>query len=248
MGLVDPSARRLVAVAKVPLGVLSRQAIAHEADILARLEREKPDIAPRLLYVNNETGVAVQEAMGGMPTARKLSLAHVDWLLNMAIPGETISLKEYAEGLAERISKLDDNHQEPCDALVSMLSGINASSILPVVWVHGDFAPWNLKRGQDGAITAVDWEMSFPKGLPLFDLVYFGSIQAFLFKEKRIVPASMKALLRQYLDNLGIDPGISQTLILTCLIEDWLRCHKKGNHQRAFFLFRHLRMELEKRT
>ena len=125
----------------------------------------------------------------------------------------------------------------------AITSGIDAYSTPPAVWVHGDFAPWNLTLRRNGDIAAVDWEAAVPKGLPLFDLIYFGSIQAFLFGQKRIVSASMKPLLRRYLDRLGIDPGILRTLVFLCLAEDWLRCHEAGDVERAAFLIRHLRAE-----
>jgi len=242
-GLVDADERRVASVAKVPIGPQARHAIIHEADVLVRLEKEKPGIAPRLLFVNRETGIATQVIIEGRPSARNLTLAHINWLLNLAVPAEIISLREYARNLAQQIVELDGVDKGTRDVLSGITYGIDAHSTVPAVWVHGDFAPWNLKLRQEGTIAAVDWEHAFPNGLPLFDLVYFGSIQAFLFGERRIVSASMEPLLRRYLDRLGIDPGIFRTLFCTCLAEDWLRCHKEGNFQRASFLFRHLRRE-----
>ena len=242
-GLIDSHARRVVSVAKAPLGPGAGPAIIHEADILERLTEQKPGIAPRLLFVDKQTGIATQDVIEGGTSARNLTPAHIDWLVGLAVPGESLSLGEYARKLAERITARVDADDPAGDVLAGITSGIDADSALPAVWVHGDFAPWNLKLRQDGALAAVDWEAAYPGGLPLFDLVYFGSIQAFLFGRKQIIPASMKPLLGGYLDRLGIDPAVLRTLVSICLAEDWLRCHEAGDVERAAFLIRHLRAE-----
>ena len=245
VGLVDRQTHCITTVAKVPLGSDSRRAIAHEADILERLDEEKPGLAPRTLFMNYTTGATLQDALDGEPTSRKLTQTHIKWLLKLVNTEETFSLRKYAQGLAEQIGGYKDIDRGTIDALLCMLSEIDASWHLPSVWVHGDFAPWNLVKRQGGSIAALDWENALPRGLPLFDLIYFISIQAFLFGERRIISAPMKPMLRHYLDCLGIDPGVFRKLFLMCLVEDWLRCNDAGNRQRALFLFRHLRKESE---
>lgn len=42
-----------------------------------------------------------------------------------------------------------------------------------IVYQHGDFAPWNLLRGRDGTLRAVDWEYGSPSGFPWADLAYY---------------------------------------------------------------------------
>ena len=43
----------------------------------------------------------------------------------------------------------------------------------PVVFRHGDLAPWNLVARPDGTLTAIDWESGCPEGFPYFDLVHY---------------------------------------------------------------------------
>ena len=48
-----------------------------------------------------------------------------------------------------------------------------ASRRWPVVLSHGDLAPWNLLRSNDGQIRAVDWEYADREGIPFMDTAYF---------------------------------------------------------------------------
>ena len=78
------------------------------------------------------------------------------------------------------------------------------------------------------------------QGLPLFDLVYFRSIQAFLFEEKKLFPPAFGAILSQYLERLGIAPGMTRKIVRACIVRDWLRRHEEGDRARAAFLLRTL--------
>ena len=43
----------------------------------------------------------------------------------------------------------------------------------PVVVQHGDLTPWNMLKGADGKLRAVDWEYGALEGFPLFDLIHY---------------------------------------------------------------------------
>lgn len=87
---------------------------------------------------------------------------------------------------------------------------------------------------------AVDWEYASRKGLPLFDFIFFSSMQAFLFKEKSLFPFDAACHLNNYLDKLGIAREKARTIIQLCMVRDWLRCQKTGDRARANFLMRML--------
>jgi Ser/Thr protein kinase RdoA (MazF antagonist) len=68
--------------------------------------------------------------------------------------------------------------------LERLLKECRDSTSLPQIFVHGDFAPWNIKKINNGSLMALDWEMGDPNGLPFYDFFYFFIIQAYLFKDK----------------------------------------------------------------
>ena len=110
------------------------------------------------------------------------------------------------------------------------------SSLLPAVWEHGDFVPWNLKSITNGSLRAIDWETTSRQGLPLYDLVFFQSMQMFVFGGEELFPKSICGLLIQYLERLDIAPGMIGKLTRACLARDWLRSHEEGARPRAAFL------------
>ncbi len=48
-----------------------------------------------------------------------------------------------------------------------------ASRPWPVAIQHGDLAPWNLLRGPDGTLAAIDWECAESEGFPYLDLAHY---------------------------------------------------------------------------
>lgn len=75
----------------MPLVPSAGLAINHEADNLDVLAKEKPGQAPRNLFVDRKNGISSQEFIVGSPTGRRLTEDHVTYLVDLAIPGETIS-------------------------------------------------------------------------------------------------------------------------------------------------------------
>jgi thymidylate kinase len=240
LGLIDSQKGKVTSIGKVPLGPSAGLANNHEVDILDTLAKEKPGRAPSNLFVDRRNGIATQEFFYGSPTGRRLTERHVAFLVDLAIPGETISLREVVKDLGRQIKSLEHIDREARTVLERTLGEADDPSLLPAVWEHGDFAPWNLKSGTNGSLQAVDWEAASRQGLPLFDLVYFHSIQAFLFGEKELFPKWFRALLSQYLERLGIAPGMTRKIIRACIVRDWLRRHEEGDRARAAFLLRTL--------
>ena len=63
--LVNPESWSCDVIVKAPLTEASRAAILREADVLATLADENYACAPRLLYVDQERGIAAQTAVNG---------------------------------------------------------------------------------------------------------------------------------------------------------------------------------------
>ena len=70
--LVDPGSGEVKAIAKAPIGAHAAMRILHEADMLERLAKEMPGIAPRPLFRNAKRGIATEEALRGRHPGRKL--------------------------------------------------------------------------------------------------------------------------------------------------------------------------------
>nr|NJM03237.1 phosphotransferase [Desulfobacula sp.] len=91
------------------------------------------------------------------------------------------------------------------DSIHKVSETLQGKSPIPFLIIHGDFAPWNLKRLTNDEITAIDWEDSDLNGLPLWDLSHFFCIQAHLFGGpnpfKEILESPLVAL---YMKRIGL--------------------------------------------
>ncbi len=243
-GLIDTQNNRVRAVGKAPLEPQAGRAILGETALLDQLAHEKPGLAPRNLFAHRARGIAVQEYLSATPTGRNLTEKHIRFLLDLAIPEETLSLDQVIEDLFKRNDGLEDENPETRSILERVLEEGKDRASLPAVWEHGDFAPWNLKRMENGSLCAIDWENAVRGGLPGFDLVHFCSMQAYLFGEKKLFPKSFWVFFRGYLERLEIAPSMAGKLIGLGLLRDWVRCRETGNPSRADFLLRALAASL----
>jgi hypothetical protein len=246
LGLIDSEKNKIVSISKVPLGPTAGLAICHEVDILDRLALEKSGRAPRAIFIDRKNGIATQEFVVGSLTSRRLTKRHVNYLVDLAIPGETISLHEVVQCLRQKIKTQEHLNPEARAILERVLTEVDDPSPLPAVWEHGDFVPWNIKTVTNRSLQAIDWEGASRKGLPLFDLVYFYSKQAFLFGEKELFSKSFGVVLREYVERLGIAPVMTKKIILACRARNWLRCPEtERNPSWANFLLSKLRNRLQ---
>ena len=113
---------------------------------------------------------------------------------------------------------------------------------VPVVWTHGDCAPWNLKRQIDGSLAAIDWEAADPHGLPGFDVVHFHTMLAFLFHKRRWPVDRVRIAVEAELVALNVDSDHAIIVISACVAEDAVRCMEMGNLRRARYLAKQLHM------
>ena len=179
--LVDTMQKRALAVAKIPIGADARRRILGEADVLERLAKERPGLAPRLLFHDAGRGIATEEALIAARTGRKWTPAHLEFLARLRIPGKTLSLREAVAGLRPKLASLP---QTKAQRIGSIMDGLDDPAPLPACWVHGDFAPWNLLL-QGDRLVACDWEYAKPFGLPLFDATHFMWMQRYLFSDRK---------------------------------------------------------------
>ncbi|MBW1975516.1 MAG: aminoglycoside phosphotransferase family protein [Deltaproteobacteria bacterium] len=228
--LVDKATCRTVGVVKIPLGVRAAENILHEAEMLQRLDKEKPGMAPRLQYVDRVTGISVQDSITGRLTSRRLTQAHLNWLRRLQAPGTETSLKKQSESLMEQLTHIERLEEATRRLLENLLDQLDDPTPLPAAWVHGDFAPWNLKWVEEEKLVAVDWEEARPSGLPTTDLIYFHVIQDFLFcdelPDKAWQPLQgivNSHLVRAYLGSLRVTDSLANSLVLFALVELLIR-------------------------
>lgn len=237
--LVDSKNGKILSVGKVPLGPVADRAINREADNLEKLAREKPGRVPGTLFLDRKNGITTQEFIAGLPTSGRLTESHLDCLIDLAIPGETMSLHREVETSENKIRALGNIDPKDRAVLMKALAEADDPTPLPAVWEHGDFAPWNLKQASDGLLRAIDWEESSRTGLPLFDLVYFHLIQALELGGQEIFPAVFVKTINRYLERMGIAQEMAGKIVRASIVRCWLRFHETGDGARAdFFIHR----------
>ncbi len=171
--LVNPASGESGGAAKAPLGPRAAVQILKEADILERLAVEKPGIAPRVLFVDRMRGYMVQETVSGTPTGTSLTDAHVQWLARLRVPEAETSFREMTDALSRRIACIEELDKDLKRHLNALLGRIKHRATLPLAWVHGDFAPWNLRWTTCGTLAAFDWEFAESQGISGLDVVHF---------------------------------------------------------------------------
>jgi hypothetical protein len=76
-----------------------------------------------------------------------------------------------------------------------------ASKRWSIVVQHGDLAPWNMLRGPDGNLRAVDWEYGTLEGFPFLDLIHYilhTSALIYRWAPLRAARYAAEYLVRQY--------------------------------------------------
>lgn len=210
------------AVAKIPLTTEAGAAILNEATIL-QLLHARVDL-PQVLFKDGGRGIAAQTWLEGKPVSRAFSPAHIELLGRLAHEDQTVRLCDCREQIAANLERLDLPLTR--SRLSQALDLLDFCGDLPAFVEHRDFAPWNLKRLQDGRLTLLDWEWAVEKSLPWQDICRFFYIQDFLFRgpEKVWETLSSNPLLQTHLRRFDIPiaalPGLTMHYLLRVLCMD----------------------------
>ena len=240
--LSDRDTNNLYGIAKVPLETKAANRILQEIDTLTCLAAEKPNLAPRKLFCDRDRGIAVQTPILGKPVTKGLSVAHLEWLSSLVIPKATTSISEQAVKLRERLKTLSNFNLGDYQLFDEVISSLNNSTPLPLTWVHGDFAPWNLKWIEPQKIAVLDWEEARPNGLPLQDLFHYFYIQSHLLQPN---PHLLDCLFKmpivvKYLQSLEIDRSCYEQLAKFYLADSWIRSIEKQDFSYATFVIKEI--------
>jgi hypothetical protein len=148
------------------------------------------ETVPRAVFAGRHAGLALlgQTAIAGVPFRQRTTFAAdcpaaragSEWLMEL---GERTADPAAADGalvaqalrtLLERYAALYEPTAAEHEALAGYVDAVAASAApFPLVFQHGDPGTWNLLIRADGRPAFLDWEAADPRGMPLWDLLYF---------------------------------------------------------------------------
>lgn len=182
------------------------------------------------------------ESIAGQITDALVSLARHSAKLPLPVSAETL-----ADQLSARIANFSDSKLDPED--IARTCAILASlSKLPPVYVHNDFAVWNMVATPHG-LGVFDWSDADRNGLPLLDLVYSLSGAVFLMENahsarereasyRRLLdPATQAgAIFQDCLSRYAREVDLDSSLIPSLRLATWVvhSLYERFEHQREF--------------
>lgn len=180
---MNPVSAMPVNVMKLALKKTARENIIREAEMLKKMAVLNHPGIPKLISIENKGAKTVQTVINGYLTSRKLTNAHIDWLLKLPRFETTTTIDEQKQIIQELITINRHSHLSEMErtSVIRAAATLQGKKPIPYLIIHGDFAPWNLKWLAKDKITAIDWEDSHEDGLPLWDLSHFFCIQSHLF-------------------------------------------------------------------
>jgi hypothetical protein len=238
--LLDSSSGVCQVIVKVPINEAARAAILREADVLSSLAAERCTFAPRLLSVDRNRAISAQTVLPGAAGSRRLLPEYLHLLRALRLPGETTSIVEHAATLQEQLLWSAGSDRDLA-TITAALSQLCAAHLLPAFWVHGDFAPWNIKHRSDGPPALLDWEDARCGGLPLQDAFHFLHIQDYLFGKH---PTSHAGDLNPFANELGLSTAQCRQLEIAYLVHSYLQRLTQQQPKHSDFLLDTLRVVL----
>lgn len=238
---VDERAR-VRAVAKVPIYAAAKRAILNEAKVLQGLRDKLP--LPRVIFADEEKGIAAQSWIEGMNLPRKFGPKHLVLLTGFAQEGARVRLSDCREEIGERLAQLDG---VDAPLLSRALSLLDVRDELRACVEHGDFVPWNLRRLADGQLTLIDWEWAQETGYPWQDICRYFYLQDYLFRERADVWKALNAnsLLQEYRRRFELSPDAVRGLTIRYLLLYLCEEHAEGNRDRVDYAQQEIRQILD---
>jgi len=233
--LVDPTSGNCDAIVKVPLCFGAKDAIVRDACTLGVLAGEDYSFAPRLMHLDRRRGIATQQFLPGKSGSRRFRPEYFALLGSLVLRDEPTNIAERAAAWHEALSSL--TRKTDLELMRAALAELCDDHSLPSCWVHGDFAPWNIRQNTYCAAALIDWEEAERGGLPLQDAYHFLHMQDFLFGAR---PTTHTADVELFARTFGIAPAQCRTLEIAYLVRSHLKCSSNRQTQRADFLLKTL--------
>ena len=239
--LANPSSGACEAIVKVPLTEVARAAILHEANVLEILADENYPYAPRLLYVDREHGVATQTFIDGKAGARRFTDDYSTALRSLMLTGERTTIIGHAVEWQEELERAAASGLD-AGTMTAAIAELTDVDPVPACWVHGDFAPWNIRRLPDGSVALIDWEDAQRSGLPLQDAFHFSHMQDYLFGAR---PRAHANDVECFARKIGISMPQCHKLEIAYLVHTYLRRLAMGEVAHSRHLLAALRVVLK---
>jgi hypothetical protein len=191
---------------------------------------------PRVLFSDQDRGIAAQSFLHGAPTSRNLTPKHIDLLASLAEANATVRLSDFHDTFAAWASQLALPLSR--ESLARGLALLNDPTELPAFVEHRDFAPWNVKRLPDSELTLIDWEWAVRGSLPWQDICRFFYMQDQLFHGSGEVWGTLTThpLLEGYLRRFEIPRAVLPGLTIHYLLRNLCLDFSNGEHDTAPYL------------
>jgi hypothetical protein len=233
--------RHIAAVLKVGATPGGGTSLLHEAEMLKRLEPYR--WAPKLLSIYPELHAAAQEYLPGAVPHRRFLPVYMDLLCALPRTGGKTSLVEVAHDAATRLNPFLTHFDNMAPGLIGRaLSSLDQAIELPTMLVHGDFAPWNMRRNPQRGYVLFDWEWASFAGLPAYDLLHFhfNSDRLFGGKDGGYSAIRSSSLCADYFRRMDLDPQLLPPLAVAYLLEQLILFNKNLSPGHAAYLLRQL--------
>lgn len=207
----EPGSLRPPAVAKFARVPEAEAGVEREAEVLARLAEERPEVEGipefRTRLRRSGRGGVVEGVVEGDSMLDRLTPKSFPEMARRVTDLLIELAGERAGGAAERTTIAEhlaffEQHFGPAldeDQLAALRADAEAVAGLPVVCEHRDCSPWNLVLAARDLPALLDWESAEPQGLPGLDLVYFLANAAFVL-DKALEGGTTRASYRRLLD------------------------------------------------
>ena len=184
--------------------------------------------APAILHYETNSGLTllVTAPMPGVPASLDITRGDLEILSKLTGPARRVQTSDLFQQLLRLPRELRFH------SLWRRIESLAAREV-PATFVHGDFAPWNIRRVGDHS-AALDWEKAVGDGLPMFDITTHRLRS--LRVARRSIPSMLARLRKDAEDNIyGLDPRTADDLVIACLM--WER-HRRSRYMPSNSLLR----------
>lgn len=212
--------KEMIAVMKVALAGHAMESLRHEVNALNYLKARSITGVPEVIDEDVCNGVTWQTVVPGELSDAILGKEHISWLLQLPKSSESLTLDGYKMRAAKKIEhNVELTDSQRC-LLIKRVNELTGPYHITLLTVHGDFAPWNIKKIASKGIGVIDWEDSINDGFPLWDICHFYFIQDFLFEDASFTnKLRMSPLIDRYLQETGYDLHDKQLFITIYIVE-----------------------------